>query len=186
MLGLVLMLFGSSCYNSNAVDKYGMTWRKTSYDLWISQNGKLAIKSFEVADDGTKENIFIDQFPDGKSLNSIVDTLTFKNLGNYFYKDKNHVYKHYDMSDGGHFLMVDGADPKTFIIISDCYAKDKTSVYCERYGRLDMVDYETFKTTDEIGCFAKDKNGYYFRDEKIDTTSADEELQKIIQKLKKM
>jgi hypothetical protein len=186
ILGLVLMILGSSCDNSKSVDKYGMTWRKTGYDLWISQNGKLAIKSFDVSDGVTKKNVFIDQFPDGKSLNSIVDTITFKDLGNYFFKDKNHVYKHYDMSDGGHFIIVDRADPKTFIIINDCYAKDKTSIYCQRLGRLDMVDYKTFKTTTETGCFAKDKNGFYFQDEKIDTTNTDVELQKIIKKLKKL
>jgi hypothetical protein len=168
------------------VDQYGITWKKTDYDLWISQNGELAIKSIDVSDRKTKKEVYIDHFFDGKSLNSEIDTLTFKYLGNYFYKDKNHVYNHYVMSDGGNFTIVDGADPKTFITIGVCYAKDKTSIYDQRNGKLEMVDYTTFKTSGEIGCFAKDKNGYYFWDEKIDTTNADEELKKIIHKLNEL
>ncbi len=31
---------------------------------------------------------------------------------------------------------------------------------------MDSVDYRTFKTAKGVGCFAKDKNGFYFWDEK--------------------
>lgn len=35
---------------------------------------------------------------------------------------------------------------------------------------MDNIDYKSFKTKKGIGCFAKDKNGFYFWDDKIDTS----------------
>lgn len=179
---LILIILTSSCNNSKSINENGIIWSKTKYDLWISQKGELAILSFDVSDENNKKEVFIDHFSNGKSLNSIIDTTTFKYLGNYFYKDKNHVYRHYNMSDGGHFIIED-ADSKSFELLGDCYAKDNTSIYGQTHGKLDMVDYKTFKFSDEFGCYAKDKNDYYFWGEKIDTTNADDDLKKVISDL---
>jgi len=182
---LILMILASSCNNSKSIDKNGITWRKTKYDLWISQKGKLAIQSFDVSDGAHKKEVFIDHFSNGKSLNSVIDTTTFKYLGHYFYKDKNHVYRHYDMSDGGQ-LIIEDANSRSFNLLGGCYAKDNTSIYGQRHGKLDRVDYKTFKFSDKFGCYAKDKNGYYFWGEKIDTTNADDDLKKIIKELNEL
>ena len=182
---LLTILF-TSCYNSVLVDEFGTVWKKTNCNLWISQNGKLALQSFDVSDMKNKKNVFIDHFSNGKPLNGLIDTITFRYLGNYFYKDKNHVYNHNSMADGGHFLIVEEADSKTFIILGNFYGKDKTSIYSTRDRKLDLVDYATFKTSSETDYYAKDKNGYCNMGEKIDTINADDELKKIIQKLEKL
>jgi len=33
--------------------------------------------------------------------------------------------------------------------------------------KMDSIDYNTFKTCKDCSCFSKDKNGYYFGDEKM-------------------
>ncbi len=185
ILFLILVILVTTLYYFISIDAYGIVWRKTNYDLWISQKGKLAIRSFDVSDLTTKKEVFIDHFSDGRSLNGLIDTKTFKYVGNYFYKDKNHVYLHYDMSDGGHINIIEGADPTSFNLFG-CNAKDKNSIYDQRNGKLDMVDYETFKTSSKIGCYAKDKNEFYFYGEIIDTTNADKELKKIMTKLNEL
>lgn len=165
-----------------------LEWKKTNFDLWKSKNGDLAIKTQEANEEG----IFIDRFIselccEGNKIKNVIDTLTFKYLGSSFYKDKNNVYTHYAMADGGNFWIVEEADAKTFEVIGNsCYAKDKNYIYGERVMKMNSVDYKTFKTCDDCGCFAKDKNGYYFWDSKIDITDIDEETKKIIERLKKL
>ncbi len=91
------------------------------------------------------------------------------------------------MSDGGNFQIVEKADVSTFKIIGDCYAKDKNHIFDEKARIIDAIDYKTFKTKKGIGCFAKDKNGYYFWNEKIDLSELTDSIvkDKII-KLKKL
>ncbi|MDI9308670.1 MAG: DKNYY domain-containing protein [Limnohabitans sp.] len=182
---LLLLTLGVSCYNYKSIDKNGMVWIKTNYDLWKSIDGKLAVQSFDVSDLTSKKEIFIDRFTNGKQLKNIIDTTSFEYLGNYFYKDKNYIYYHYDTSDGGNFHLIEDADPKTFTLIG-WYAKDKKSIYDPRHGKLDKIDYQTFKTSEEVGSFAKDKNGYYFWGENIDTLDADNELKETINILNEM
>lgn len=136
-----------------------LEWKKTAYDLWKSKNGDLGLKTQE----GTEQEITIDKYItticcEGKSLKSVIDTVTFEYLGSSFYKDKNYIYTHFIMSDGGNFSIVQNADVQTFKVIGDCYAKDKNNIYGERAMKMDSVDYKTFKTEKGCGCFAKDKN----------------------------
>ena len=89
------------------------------------------------------------------------------------------------MFGGGFFCKIPEADVSTFEIIGD-YAKDKNYIFGAN-GIMDAVDYETFKTCDDCGCFAKDKNGYYFWGDKFDLNDiTDKETLKIINKLKKL
>ncbi len=177
-------------YRKNKIDSLNKAreWKKTSFDLWIDINGNLGVKTYE----GNENGIFIDRYItalccDGQSLKSIIDTTSFKFIGSSFYKDLNHVYTHYMMSDGGNFQIVEKADVSTFKIIGDCYAKDKNNIFDEKARIIDSIDYKTFKTKKGIGCFAKDKNGYYFWNEKIDLSELTDSIvkDKII-KLKKL
>lgn len=164
-----------------------LVWRKTNFDLWKSKNGILGLKTQE----GTSEGIFIDRyirrFPNGKLLGEVIDTTTFGYLGSSFYKDKNHIYTHYDRVDGGSFWIVEDADVYTFRILGGCYAKDKNYIFGERAMRMDSVDYKTFKTCNDCACHSKDKNGYYFWDTKIKIEDISEkEVLKIIKTLDKL
>ena len=165
-----------------------LDWKKTNYSLWKSKNGDLAIKTQAGNEQGIDIERYITQCCEGEEIKNIIDTLTFKYLGSSFYKDKKNVYTHYTMSDGGNFWIVEKADAKTFEVIGNsCYAKDKNYIYVERAMKIDDIDYKTFKTCDDCGCYSKDKNGYYFWDSKIELKDIkDEESKKIIEKLKKL
>lgn len=164
-----------------------LCWTETTFGLWKSKEGELALKTNEGTDVGFNIAKYIAYLADGRSLAEVIDTATFKYLGSSFYKDRNHVYTHYAMVDGGNFWIVEEADVKTFKVIGDCYAKDKNYIFGERAMQMDSVDYRTFKTCDGCGCFAKDKDGYYFWDDKIDVNDIDnEETLNIINKLKKL
>lgn len=159
-----------------------LNWTKTSYDLWKSNMGDLAIQSEEANENNIGFKVYITNVWSEKDENlkikEVIDTLSFKFLGSSFYKDKNSVYRHYVMSDGGNFAIVEDADPSTFRIIGDCYAKDKNYIFGERAMQLDSVDYATFKTEKGLGCYAKDMFGYYLWDERFDI----EELNKLATK----
>ena len=156
-------------------------WIKTKFGLWKSKNNDLGLKTREVTNLGIVIDKYIKHLSDGRPLAKVLDTVTFKYLGSSFYKDKNNIYTHYEMADGGSFWIVDDADPKTFKVIGDCYAKDKNYIFGERAMKMDSVDYKTFKTCEACGCYAKDKNGYYFWDENVDLKDITEK--EIIEKL---
>lgn len=163
-------------------------WTKTNFGLYKSKNSDLAVKTSEATEEGIFIEKYIQELADGRPINKVIDTKTFSYLGSSFYKDKNHVYTHYAMADGGNFWIVDNADVKTFQVLGNCYAKDKNNIFTERNMETDTIfDYRSFRTCDDCGCFAKDKNGYYFWDEKIDiNTIEDKETETIIAKLKKL
>ncbi len=143
-------------------------WKEIKPKLWMDNDGVLGIKTIE----GNAAGIDVEKFITlcgEKTIKSVIDTASFQYLGSSFFKDKNHVYTHYKTACGGSFWIVKEADPSTFETIGDCYAKDKNHIYSEREMLLDSVDYNTFKTKKGIGCFAKDKYGYYFWDTKLDS-----------------
>ncbi|MEM8763706.1 MAG: DKNYY domain-containing protein [Bacteroidota bacterium] len=141
-------------------------WIQIREGLWRDINGELGIKTIERIEKGIDIERYI-TCCEGKSLKYLIDTTSFKFLGSSFYKDKNHVFTHFDMADGGIVWILEEADVSTFKVIGDCYAKDKNNIYGERAMAMDSVDYRTFKTKKGIGCYAKDKNGYYFWGEKV-------------------
>lgn len=163
-------------------------WKKLKSDLWVDINGNLGIKTTEGNEEGINIDRFITQLCcDGKSLKSEIDTTSFLYLGSSFYKDNNHIYTHYLMSDGGNFWIVKDADVSTFEIIGDCYAKDKNHIFGERAMIMDSVDYESFTTKKGLGCFAKDKNGFYFWDNRININELNDSfVEKKILELKKI
>jgi len=90
------------------------------------------------------------------------------------------------MAGGGNFWIVKEADVKTFKVIGDCYAKDKNHIFGERAMEMKLIDYKTFRTKKGIGCFAKDKAGYYFWDSKLNLDKLDEYEKKAVDILKKI
>lgn len=164
-----------------------LNWKKTSFDLWRSKNGDLAVKTKEGTEVGISIDKYITETSDTwKPIKSVIDTATFKYVGNYFYKDKNHVYTHFLTVDGGNFWIVQDADPQTFEALGSCYAKDKNYIYGERAMKMDSVDYATFKTCNECNCYARDKNSFYFWDDKINLKEADPETLLMVEKLKRL
>ncbi|MFV0541488.1 MAG: DKNYY domain-containing protein [Aestuariibaculum sp.] len=162
-------------------------WAETKFGLWKSKNGDLGLKTTEGFDVENSIDKYICRLTDGRSLKEVIDTLTFKVLGSSFYKDKNHVYTHFVMLDGGFFQIVEDADVKTFKVLGSCYAKDKNYIFGERALKMEDVDYKTFKTCNDCGCFAKDKTNYYFWDDKIDINNiTDKETLEIIKKLEQL
>jgi hypothetical protein len=158
---------GIDLYKSK-VDSFNsiLEWKALKEGLYISKNGDIGLKSFEM-NDKISITVYISELCcDGKKLKHIIDTTSFKYLGSSFYRDKNNIYTHYNMSDGGNFWIV-GADVATFEILGNCYARDKYHIYGERSMVIDSVDYQSFRTSTEVGCFAKDKYGYLFWDERI-------------------
>jgi len=177
-------------YRKNKIDSLNKAWEWKKYkaNLWMNCNGELGIKTAEANEEEIDIVRYITQLCcEGNSLQSVIDTTSFQFLGSSFYKDKNHIYTHFEMSDGGNFWVVEEADVATFKIIGDCYAKDKNHIFGERAMVMDSVDYKTFKTEKGSGCFAKDKNGFYFWDKKIDLATINDSLtQKKIMELKKL
>ncbi|RZL39839.1 MAG: hypothetical protein EOP00_27405 [Pedobacter sp.] len=169
-----------------------LKWRLIKDNLYINKNGDLGFKEYkDLGDEGlTRVTDYITKFGfnEGKTLKSVIDTTTFKDLGSNFYKDKKHIYHYYSMLGGGQFYIDTNVDYKTFEVIGDVYAKDKNQIYLDRTGIMENIDYKTFKTAVGIGPYAKDKNGYYRWGDKIDTLNHsdeyDKEAIKILDKLR--
>lgn len=145
-----------------------LDWRELNCGLWINNKGVIGFKVIEFTDIGKvvryRTQLWFSK--EGKdtllTFNSILDTTSFKHLGGDYYKDKNHIYHHYTMSDGGYVNLRNDIDYQTFKILHVCYAKDKNHVYDYRGRIIDVADVKTFKTSNQAkGCFAKDKNYYY-------------------------
>jgi hypothetical protein len=144
-----------------------LEWKPLKEGLYISKNGDIGFKTVEMTEEGVSIDHYLKQLCcDGIKLKSVIDTASFEFMGSSFYRDKNNVYTHYDMADGGNFWIV-GADVKTFEILGNCYARDKNHIYGERAMVMDSVDYASFRTSKAVGCFAKDKKGYLFWDERM-------------------
>lgn len=79
-------------------------------------------------------------------------------LDNYFVKDNRNVYCFF--SDNANFKL-EYADPKTFQVLGNGYAKDKNNVYWNDV-KIENADIETFEVMDDSIEYAKDKNNVYF------------------------
>ncbi|WP_395768916.1 DKNYY domain-containing protein [Aquirufa sp.] len=166
-------------------------WKLLKCGLWQNKYGEIGFKTHSVicSDGQVIAETYITKFGfnENPPLKNIIDTATFRELGNTFYKDKNHIYHHYSMSDGGSFYVFDKADYQTFQILGDCYAKDKNHIFEMRAGILKNVDYKTFKTKKGLtGCVAKDKNGFIIWGERVKIDEIEDEyLKRAVQELNK-
>ena len=131
-------------------------------------------KGFEVLDDtfnfmkDYKNVYYLDRESDGitykvKVLDTKgIDITSLEFLGysyNKYYRDKNNIYFLNDKDDKMEFEKLVGANPKTFEIIDDYFARDDKNLYIFGY-KLDGIDPKTFETLNYE--MIKDKNGVYF------------------------
>ena len=166
----------------NSIDSLNrsLNWKQLNCGLWLNKNGDIGFKTQRVVcSDGL---IIVEDynirfgFNENPALKEIIDTASFIELGNTYFKDKNHIYHHYAMSDGGSFYIFEDADYQTFQILGDCYAKDKNHIFESRAGVLTNVDYASFKTkAGNAGCVAKDKNGYLIWGDRVKLEKIEDE-----------
>ena len=131
-------------------------------------------KGFEVLDEtfnfvkDYKNVYYLDRESDGitykvKVLDTKgIDIPSLELLGdsyNKYYRDKNNIYFLNDKDDKMEFEKLAGANPKTFEIVDDYFARDDKNVYFFN-KKVIGVDAKTFE---EVGYdIVKDKNGVYF------------------------
>ena len=91
-----------------------------------------------------------------------IDITSLEFLGdsyNQYYRDKNNIYFLNDKDDKMEFEKLAGANPKTFEIVDDYFARDDKNVYFFN-KKVIGVDAKTFE---KVGYdIVKDKNGVYF------------------------
>jgi DKNYY family len=138
-------------------------WRKLQCGLFMHTDGRLAFASAPQL-----VNKFITTFGSDYTtqLRSVIDTATFEALPvNDFYKDKNRIYSHYAMCDGGYFTVF-ATDTASFVVYNSSYFKYQGKVMYFRGGAID-ADAATFKASSEHGMLAKDKYGFFEFGERI-------------------
>lgn len=167
-----------------------LDWKELKCGLFLNKNGDLGFEDYRaLGREGLMtETYYITNFGlnDGSTLKNTIDTATFRELNDVYYKDKKYIYHFYAMAYGGMLNIFEEADYDSFEVLSDCYAKDKNHIYERRNGRLENIDAKTFKTVDGPGCVAKDKNGYYSWGSKIEKDEVnDRYVRESIQKLDK-
>ena len=133
-------------------------------------------KGFEVLDDtfnfvkDYKNVYYLDRESDGITYDEItykvkvldikgVDIPSLEFFGDSYIKDKDNIYFLNDKDDKMEFEKLVGANPKTFEIIDDYFARDDKNLYTFGY-KLDGIDPKTFETLNYE--MIKDKNGVYF------------------------
>lgn len=160
---------------------FELNWQEIKPGLWQSEKGDLGIKESRMI--YLDSMLFVTDFitkVDSVPMNNFINLPTFVRLSSNFYKDAYWVYHYYPMAYGGFFSVLDSADNNSFEIIGDCYARDINYIYSEKGDILENIDPLTFFSTKGAGCFAMDKNGFYFWGEPINEKDlAIEEIQYI-------
>ena len=139
-------------------------WKKVGTLLYANKEGDLAFLVHKGMNPNKHEGVgeeYLTHFgwQDTTQLKNVIDVESFQDLGMDMYRDKNRIYFHYDMSDGGYFRIWT-EDPADFRMYGN-YILYKDSVYYPRHGKT-IADIKTFKTSDELGILGKDKN-YFFQ-----------------------
>jgi len=173
-------------------------WRKMKCGLYMSPEGKMGYASHEEIANLSKPEIaarfkkkevcpnrFLTTFGHEYkiSLNEVIDTSTFKAIGAGYFKDKNHIYSHYGMCDGGYFNIF-SSDTSSFRLLNQYYATYKNEIYYYRADKIN-ADFKTFKVSDEFEMIAKDKHGFFefgervTEEELIESTQSKEAVRKL-------
>lgn len=151
-------------------------WRKLKCGLFIHTDGRIAFASApwlinvkrEDLKGETCPNVFITTLGDDYTtqLRTVIDTATFESLPvNDFYSDKNRIYSHYAMCDGGYFNVF-ATDTASFVACNTSYFIYKGKVMYFRGGDIE-ADAATFKASKEHTMLAKDKDGFFEFGERI-------------------
>lgn len=142
------------------------------HNLYINAKGEIAFRTVDYGDPNHPHDDFLTTIhPDSTDydkevrLQQFIDTASFEGVGDLYFRDKRHVYYHFQMVDGGTFSIVWEADPKTFVVLDNSYyAKDKKYVFY-RGSVLAGADLRTFKVLpkhDSVYSWrAKDKRHMY-------------------------
>ncbi len=166
-------------------DNQEQGWKPLGHNLWRNAAGDIAFRTEEM----TEEDIGIVHYRkelccDGPALKDAIDLGSFQRMKGSFYRDKDHIYHHFLMADGGTFSRLEKVDTPSFQVITGCYARDKNAIYTDKARVVSDADPASFYTTEEAGCFAKDKTGYFFWDDRIGSMDElDEHGRKAIQLL---
>lgn len=172
--------------NFHKIDSFGTLSPDTSKfvkllcGLYINSKGILAYKAvdysygFDKPMDVYLSTIYNADLSDSinngtKEMKDVVDTATFQIIGEFYFKDKNHIYDFSPMSDGGAIEINRDADVKTFHLLeSELYAKDKKNCYY-RGRNIKAADLSSFKVLDTLYSWhtAYDKNNYYNGENKM-------------------
>ncbi len=161
-------------------------WKKVGTLLCTNKEGDLAFLAHKGMDPDKHEGVreeYLTHFgwQDTTQLKNVIDIESFEDLGMDMYRDKNHIYFHYDMSDGGYFHIW-AKDPADFRMYGN-YILYKDSVYYPRNGKT-IADIKTFKTSEELGILGKDKKHFFMRGDTVSLEQLKEDLPpKTIQKL---
>ena len=95
-----------------------------------------------------------------------VDTDTFEEIDNNYYRDKNHVYFYKD----GNLQKLKNTNVKNFKMLKESsdFGKAQSNIYYKGY-KLEQVDKDSFEILDEAydGSIVKDKNSKYYHGERI-------------------
>lgn len=104
-----------------------------------------------------------------------LDSATFKNLGLYL-MDSSKVISAYPNSDGGNYILLKDADPKSFHVFKHAFGgKDNDHVYYQA-KKLEGLNARTVKVYSDLkNCkdctpYFRDGNTCYFGEEKSDCT----------------
>lgn len=162
---LVLIAFILGCASEkNVVAKSKESkWKKVGHLLYQNKQGDLAFLAHKGMDPKKHEGLgeeYITHFgsQDTLQLKNVIDIKSFESLGTDMYRDKNRIYFHYDMSDGGYFhIWTD--EPADFRMMGN-YILYKDSVYYPRHGKV-QADINTFKSSEETGILGKDKDHFF-------------------------
>lgn len=174
-------------------------WIEINDGLFVSPNGEIGFASNPLIANYTKEEIrklaeleicenqFLTTLSDDNEtkLKDVVDTTTFVNIGYCFYKDKNNIYRHYDMCDGGYFRVFSN-DTSSFRSLNSYYFSFKKEIYHFLEGKID-ADFASFKVSFEIEQLAMDKHGFFEFGKRVDEKKlvTDSYLRGAVKKLKR-
>jgi DKNYY family len=166
---------------------------KLTCGLYINEKGTLAYKavdnSYRMDTTGNSKPLDVylttiyyadqsDSINGGlKEMKYVVDTASFKILGSFYFKDKNHVYDFNPMSDGGTIGINWDADVKTFQVLeSSFYSKDRKHCYY-RGNIIEGADINSFKVLDTSYSWhiAYDKRNYYSSEKKLNLVGIKEQ-----------
>jgi hypothetical protein len=148
--------------SGHLIDSFGKvgydqsTFQKIRCGLYVNSKGDLAYKVIDnsMKFDHKPIEVFLtsvynadlsDSLNDSrKELKFVIDTGTFKILGDFFFKDKNHIYDFIPMMDGGTIAINQLADVKTFKVLDGgFYAKDNKHCYYRGYV-IEDADLKSF------------------------------------------
>lgn len=94
-------------------------------------------------------------------LKEALDADSYEEIGNGFFRDKDHVFGWYDMAFcGGHLYEAASEDVDSWEQLGDSpYMRTRRSIIYVRGGRLEDVDRDSFEPL--IAFYGRDKNHYY-------------------------